>query len=482
MAPDRSNRSNRSNSSSRRGVEVTGIDAGTNAYIAGVRAGDRLVGINGHPVRDVIDYMYARCGERFDLEFAPSDGGPARLVSLNPWEPAGIELAPPKTRTCRNKCVFCFVSQMPRGLRKTLYVKDEDYRLSFLFGNYVTLSNLADADRARILEQRLSPLYISVHSIDREKRKILLGRPDPVDVLSEISNFVRAGIRVHAQIVMCPGINDGADLERTVNALARLHPGVESLAVVPVGLTRFHRGGLKPVDEQLARTTVRRIERLQRKFIKRFDDPFVHASDEFYLKAGIDLPPVEIYGEFPQMENGVGLVRDFLDRFDPFDLPKRLRRAAGVLTFTGASFYPVLAELSRELEARTAGLRMNVVPVHNDFFGHTVTVTGLITGRDLIDQLSARSGTKNERALLIPSVVLRDGDGVFLDDVSVEDVEKALGIPAIVIDPTPEGLIDGIRQAARPHLRPISCLTPGHLTPGPSPKGGGGRSEDNDRD
>lgn len=463
MAPDQSNRSNRPNRpnrldrsgrSSSRGVEVTDIDAGTNAYNAGVRAGDRLVGINGNAVRDVIDYMYERCGERFDLEFAPHDGGPPILLNLQPWEPVGIELSPPKTKTCRNKCIFCFVAQMPRGLRKTLYVKDEDYRLSFLFGNYVTLSNLADADRARILEQHLSPLYISVHSIDMEKRKILLGRPDPVDVLSEIKNFVRAGIRVHAQIVMCPGINDGADLEKTINALARLHPGVESLAVVPVGLTRFHKGGLKPVDEELARSTVRQIERLQRKFIQRFNDPFVHASDEFFLKAGITVPPVEIYGEFPQIENGVGLVRDFLDRFDAIKLPKRLRRAAGVMTFTGSSFYPVLAELARELEARTAGLRMNVVPIKNDFFGHTVSVTGLITGRDLINQLSARSGPKNERALLIPSVVLRDGDGVFLDDVSVEDVEQALGIPAIVIDPTPNGLIEGIRQATSP-LAPL---------------------------
>lgn len=428
---------------------MTDIDPGTSAWNAGVRAGDRLVGINGHAVRDVIDYLYERCGERFDLEFAPHDGGPAILLDLQPWEPAGIELAPPKTKTCRNKCIFCFVAQMPRGLRKTLYVKDEDYRLSFLFGNYVTLSNLADADRARILEQHLSPLYISVHSVDMERRKVLLGRPDPVDVLAEIKAFVRAGIRIHAQIVMCPDINDGADLEKTINALARLHPGVESLAVVPVGLTRYHRGGLKPVDEKLARSTVRQIERLQRKFIRRFNDPFVHASDEFYLKACVPVPPSEIYGEFPQIENGVGLVRDFLDRFDPQGLPKRLRRVTDLLTFTGASFYPTLAELARGLEARTAGLRMNVVPVKNDFFGHTVTVTGLITGRDLINQLAARNGPRNEHALLIPSVVLRDGDGVFLDDVSVEDVEKALGIPAIVIDPTPEGLIDGIKQAAK---------------------------------
>ena len=447
---------------SRRGVAVTSVAKGLAAEQLGVRAGDRLVRANRHVVRDVIDYMFEAGEDYLELEFECASSREILRVTIDGGMDLGMELELPRTKTCRNKCIFCFVSQLPKGMRQTLYVKDEDYRLSFLYGNYITLSNLSEADLARIIKQRLSPLYISVHSVDPEKRQLLLGRkqrsskqelnnPDikTPDILAEIKRLVKAGIRIHAQAVICPGINDGKDLEKTVNALAALYPGVESLAVVPVGLTRFHKNKLQPVDRKLAATTISRLERLKKKFIKRFDDPFVYPSDEFYLRAELPVPIAEEYGEFPQLENGVGLVRDFLDRFDALDLPKRLHRRLSLLTFTGRSFFPFLEEAAKRLKENIKWLDLQVLEIENNFFGNQVTVTGLITGADIIAQVSKYLAVNKADALFVPSVVLRDGDGVFLDDVTVQDVERRLKIPVLVIDSTPEGLLEGVRAGER---------------------------------
>jgi len=342
------------------GVRLTAVDPAGPAGAEGLRPGDRLIRANGRPVRDVIDYLYESGEEERRLEFRRArDGRPVVLTLAG--EAAGIELEPPRTRVCRNKCIFCFVSQLPRGLRRTLYVKDEDYRLSFLFGNYITLSNLSEADRARILEQRLSPLYVSVHSVDPVKRRILLGGDAVPDILGELRRFVRGGIRIHAQAVVCPGINDGADLTRTVRSLARLHPGVESLAVVPVGLTRFHRNNLVPVDREIARRTLARLRPLMDRFRRDLGTPFVMPSDEFYLKAGRGVPGADFYGDYPQIENGVGMLRDFLDRFGDLRLPRRLARRLRALTFTarasqGPKDRPVKVR-ARSLRARRRGRR-----------------------------------------------------------------------------------------------------------------------------
>jgi len=435
-----------------RGVVVSGVIEGLTAERLGIRAGDRLLKANRRVVRDVIDYMFEAGEDSFELEFERASNGEIFRVTPDYDMDLGMELEPPRTKTCKNKCIFCFVAQLPKGMRQTLYIKDEDYRLSFLYGNYITLSNLTEADWARIVKQRLSPLYISVHSVDPEKRRLLLGRKQPTknnepDILAELTKLVKAGIRIHAQAVICPDINDGKDLEKTVNALAGLYPGVESLAVVPVGLTRFIKNNLQPVDRKQAVTTIKQLEKLRKKFIKRFDDPFVQPSDEYYLKANLPVPEAKEYGEFSQIENGVGLVRDFLDRFDALDLPKRLRRRLSLLTFTGRSFFPFLKEAANRLEANIKWLDLHVLEIQNDFFGNNVTVSGLITGSDIIAQISKYLLVNKVDALLVPSVVLRDGDGVFLDDVTVQEVEQKLKIPALVIEPTPEGLLEGIKNS-----------------------------------
>lgn len=429
-----------------KGVPVEEVQPGSPAAKLGIRPGDRLLRANGRRCRDLIDYLYESGEDELELEFERGEGeGEIFLVEAGHGRHAGLELELPRTRVCRNKCIFCFVSQLPKGLRSTLYVKDEDYRFSFLFGNYITLSNMSPADRERILEMRLSPLYVSVHSIDPVKRRLLLGENAVPDIIGELRKLVRGGIRIHAQIVMCPGINDGPDLEKTVKALARLYPGVESLAVVPVGLTRFHRNNLVPVDGELAAKTVARLEKLMEGFRVRLGSPFVYPSDELYLKSGADLPEAGIYGDFPQIENGVGMLRDFLDRFEALETPKRLAISVSLITFTGQSFLPFLKKAAERLEKNIRGLRLEVSGVDNDFFGCGVTVAGLLTGHDVVSRLK---GLRAD-AVLLPSVALREGYGMFLDDMRVEEMEKSLGLPIIVVDASPEGLLEAVVQAAR---------------------------------
>jgi len=420
-----------------------------------VRAGDRLLRINETPVQDVIDYLYGLGDDEVNLQIERPGTGERLNVVCESGQDCGIELEAPKPKVCRNKCVFCFVAQLPKGLRRTLYVRDEDYRLSFLYGNYITLTNLTEADRERILRQRLSPLYISVHSVDPEVRRRLLGREDLPDIAPQIERFINGGIRIHAQVVLCPGINDGRDLDRTIRTLAGFHPGVLSLAVVPVGLTAYHRKGLVPLDGALAARTVRQVERWQARMRTRHAYGFVYCSDEMFLLAGLPIPPAGYYDEFPQIENGVGLVREFLDGLDALSLPKRVRRKVSILLFTGESFHPFLKRAAARLERRVAGVRISVVKIRNELLGGRVTVAGLLAGRDVVRALSGRKAD----AVLIPSVVLRDGNGLFLDDVSVPALETATGLRAVIVEPTPEGLLQGIREASRAEARPPAAAS-----------------------
>jgi len=424
---------------------VTEVHRGTPAWRAGVRKGDLLLTLNGEPLRDVIDYMYGLGEEEVTLLFKKAASERTIRVTPDISTNCGVELAPPRPKVCRNKCVFCFVAQLPKGLRRTLYVRDEDYRLSFLYGNYITLTNLSEADRARIIHQRLSPLYISVHSVDPEVRKRLLGREDLEDIVPQLERFIRHGIRIHAQVVLCPGINDRADLEKTIGTLAGMRPGVDSLAVVPVGLTAFHRQGLRPVDGALARYTVRQVSRWQKRLRARHGDGFVYCSDEMFLLAGLNVPSSDYYDDFAQIENGVGLIREFLDRFEDIRFPRRLRSRTSLVLFTGVSFYPFLKRLSEGLEERVAGLRLEVVGVSNRLLGERVTVAGLLSGRDIVEALKG----KEADAVLVPSVVLRDGDGLFLDDMSVSHLESETGLRTLVVDPSPEGLLQGMQEVAR---------------------------------
>jgi putative radical SAM enzyme (TIGR03279 family) len=422
------------------------IQKGGIAEKAGMLSGDTIVSVNGHKVRDIIDLMFfanephlkfivKRKDKRLQLDIDIAGPESQNFSSL------GIELAPFKVRTCRNNCVFCFVSQLPKGLRRPLYIKDEDYRMSFLYGGYITLTNLSDDDKKRIVEQRLSPLYISVHSTDREIRNKLLGNQKAADILKEIKFLAGNKIRMHTQVVLCPDYNDGKNLEKTISDLYRQYPYVASIAVVPVGLTMHRKKAIKPVGKEDAAAALNIVHKFQSRFRKKHGDPIVYASDELYIKAGIEFPPLANYGDLPQIENGVGLVPLFL-----YEAKKIKAQAADkkkkFITFTGSSFYPYLTGLIAKL--RKADIDINAVEVENTFFGNSVTVAGLLTGRDIIKSLSG--AIKKNDILLIPDVVMREGDNIFLDDVSLKDIEDILDVKAVVIESTPKGLMDAISK------------------------------------
>ena len=418
---------------------------GSPAEAAGIAAGDIILSLNGHPVGDVIDVLFYGNEGEIDAVVRRKDRKLSVKLSLKEGENAGIEMKPFKVRTCRNKCLFCFVSQLPKGLRKTLYVKDEDYRMSFLYGNYITLTNLSPEEKKRIVQQRLSPLYLSIHSTDRAVRNALLGTPKAPDVLKEITFFKDHKIRMHCQIVLCPGYNDDRNLQQTIRDLYKFYPYVSSVAVVPVGLTAHRKSApkLRAVEKEDAVGAIGIIDSFQKRFRKKHGDSIVYAADELYIKADAPFPPLEEYGELPQIENGVGLTPLFLHharrtKVAPVEKKQRF------LTFTGTSFHPFLLRFLDRL--KKAGVDIEAVPVENSFFGRSVTVAGLLTGRDVLRSLS--EVVRKDDVLLIPDVVMREGCEVFLDDLSKQDVEELLGAQAVIIESTPKGLVDAIAAFA----------------------------------
>jgi putative radical SAM enzyme (TIGR03279 family) len=314
--------------------------------------------------------------------------------------------------------------------------------MSFLYGNYVTLTNLRKEDKKRIIEQRLSPLYVSVHSTSKSLRNKLLGNVKAPDILKEIKFFTDNKIRLHTQIVLCPGYNDGEELHKTIHELCSFYPYASSLAVVPVGLTMYRNLAIKPVEKEEARDAVKIIEFFQKRFKKKHGDPIVYGADELYIKAEIPFPPLKDYGDFPQIENGVGMVMLFMNCVRKLKVPKMNLRRKRFLTFTGLSFYPFLKKFIKLLN--TEGIHIDLMPVENRFFGTSVTVTGLLTGKDVIKALFDRIGA--QETILVPDVVLREGEDMFLDDITLRDMEEAVGIPVKKIESTPEGLIQGIAR------------------------------------
>jgi putative radical SAM enzyme (TIGR03279 family) len=360
-----------------------------------------------------------------------------------------LELAAPtpaEIATCANKCVFCFIHQLPKGMRRSLYVKDDDFRLSFLHGNYITLTDLGEDELARIEAQRLSPLYVSVHATDPRLRHELLGRPRvSAEILPRLERLARAGIRMHAQIVLCPDWNDGVHLERTVNELAPLYPHVATAAVVPVGLTR-HRERLPrlrlltPLEAHALAATV---GEWQARFHATLGSRFVFLADEIYLMAAASLPNAEDYEGFPVAEDGIGLVRRFEDDFARASRrPRALVGARRVTVVSGEMYGPRLARLLAPLAGQ--GIEARVAAVPNEFFGRAIAVAGLLTGQDLQRHLASRDDLGEE--VLIPSVMVRDRDGVFLDDMTPDDLEADLGIRVRVVEPTARALLGALTR------------------------------------
>lgn len=412
---------------------ITGVDIGSPAARAGVRAGMYLDRINGLPVVDIIDYERLTAEESVELtlctEAVRGDGQAELVVSVqkDEYEPLGLNfetsLMSP-VRQCANHCIFCFIDQMPRGNRKTLYFKDDDWRLSLIMGNYVTLTNVGDKEFERMIARRVSPLYISVHATDGAVRKRMMRSPNSENILSRLTRLHEEGLAFNCQIVLCPGYNDGAVLEKTLEDLFALRPECRSVAVVPVGLTA-HREGLaeiQPTTEKSARAAVELIEGFKQRHGL---SDFVYASDEMYLAAWMELPTFEECGDFEQIENGVGLFRrfenDFINALEDFPVAERLREFDSV---SGVSIAPLMSKLFEKL--RPYNIKINVHPVENDFFGRSVTVTGLVTAGDIIKQYK---NSLNGEALLVPHTMLRENDVVFLDGMRTDELSAALNKP-----------------------------------------------------
>ncbi len=429
----------------RDGIEIEKIRPKSIAETEGLLIGDLLLSINGHRLNDSIDFMFYRSEAELNIDILRKGRKiPVKLIPREA-EDIGITLKPFKIKRCTNNCVFCFVSQLPKGLRKSLYIKDEDYRMSFLYGNYITLTNLSTQDKKRIVQQRLSPLYISVHSTTKTVRNTLLGNQKASDVLKELKFFKENKIRMHTQIVMCPGYNDGKELQKTIRDLYGFYPYISSIAVVPVGLTMHRRLAIRTVEKEDAIKAIEIIDSFQKRFKKKHGDPLVYGSDELYIKADLNFPSLKDYGELPQIENGVGMVPLFMSQAKKLKVSDNIPKRKKYLTFTGMSFYPYLKRFSDRLFEKE-NIDINVTPVENTFFGKSITVTGLLTGRDVIRALSDKTGS--HECLLMPDTVLREGEDVFLDDISKKDVERALGIKVKVVEPSPEGILKGMEAVS----------------------------------
>jgi len=407
---------------------IASLEPGSIAEEVSLRAGDEVLAINGHPLRDVVDYRFYGAEESLEILVRQDGEEVIYEIERDYDEDLGIEFTAPTfdgIRTCHNHCPFCYLKGMPPGLRPSLYVPDDDYRLSFLFGNFVTLTNLDEGDWDRLAEQRLSPLYVSVHATDLALRRRLVSNSSAPDVLEQIHQLAALGIQVHTQIVLVPGWNDGDHVERSIADLAALYPAVQSIAVVPVGLTRYHRGRLRLYTPGEARAILAQIAPWQADFRRRCGVSLVYPADEWYLLAGQTVPAAGAYDGFPQMENGVGLVRLFLDEWrDVLPDLRGLQDLGGLTVVCGMLIAPLMRQVAGELLALT-GASVDVQPVVNEFFGETVTVSGLLTGRDVI---AALRGRNLGDLVLLPRAMFDAAGEHTLDDLRLDDIQAALGV------------------------------------------------------
>lgn len=423
----------------RRGVEVSEVAPESLASELELEAGDRIIRVNGRLVRDYLDFRFQTGGEtELTLEVLKRNGEEWELeIERGEGEDFGLQFENIVPRQCANECLFCFCHGNPPDARPALSFRDEDVRLSFLYGNYTTLTSITEAEMRRVIEQRLSPQYVSVHATDLAVRAYLLGVDQKrADINSKLRRLLDAGIEIHAQVVLCPEINDGEILERTVRDLSADHPLVRSVAIVPLGLTRYNTDArLTPVTPEFCRHTIKQVKLLQRELHARLGTNFAFLGDEFYLRAGLPVPSRRHYGDYPQIEDGVGMVRSFYEDFRslrrklesraPHAAPARLH--ASILT--GKLFAPELEALTESLNARFA-TRLKVVAVENTYFGPDIVVAGLVTGRDV---LAVREQIEGEFVIL-PSVMFKSDEPVMLDGTTRAELESQVGLPLRVVD------------------------------------------------
>ena len=413
-------------------VKIINIESGSIAEELGLKPGFSVIAINGRDINDRLDFRYYVTDEKVELLVRQEEEEVLYEIEKDADEQLGITLEDMKLKSCGNNCVFCFVYQNPKGMRKPLYFKDEDYRFSFLYGHYVTMTTVKQKDLDRIVEQRLSPLYISVHATEEKVRKLLLGIKFDDHLLEKIEFLTSNGIELHAQIVLCPNINDGAVFRQTVNDLKRFYPRVQSIAVVPLGLTRYRDNlmEMRMHTEQELGEALDTINGFREELRAELGDPFVYPADEFFIRAGRSLPHADYYGAFYQIENGVGEFRDMIDSFE-FDkkmLSGRLNQTAAITWVTGELAAPLLDEYIVEPVRRMGNLHIDLIPVKNEFYGPSIQVSGLLTAQDIYEQLKGRS--LGDMVFLPPRVL--NEDGFFLDDWTVEELEQKLGVPCYV--------------------------------------------------
>ena len=428
-----------------------------------IEAGDVLVSINGNEIEDVFDYHYMVNDEYLEVLIRKADGEEWELEIEKEYnEDIGIEFENglmDDYKSCTNKCIFCFIDQMPPGMRETLYFKDDDSRLSFLQGNYVTLTNMKDKDLDRIIQYHLAPINISVQTTNPELRCMMLHNRFAGDALKKIDRLYEAGIQMNGQIVLCKGVNDGVELERSISDLTKYLPYMESVSVVPVGLSKYREGlyPLEPFTKEDAVNVIEMIEKWQKKCLEEHDMHFIHASDEWYMLAERPLPEEDSYDGYIQLENGVGMMRLLMNEFadaleeavaEPGykeEMMQVLNEDFGghhkVSLITGRLAAPFLREMAEKFMQEFPGFEVDVVDIRNDFFGEKITVSGLITGQDLLAQTKDRD---NGNTIAIPCNMLRSGERVFLDDHTVEDVENALQVPVIIVKSSGFALVEAM--------------------------------------
>ena len=428
-------------------VIIKDVEKGSYADKAHIKSGDTLVSLNGNIIMDVLDYRFYQNNEKIITEIINSKGKIKKLkIKKGEFDEIGLQFDTylmDEKRSCKNKCIFCFIDQLPKGLRDSLYFKDDDSRLSFLFGNYITLTNITEHEIERIIKMHISPINISVHTTNPELRVKMMTNKNAGRVLEVMKRFNNAGIKMNSQLVLCPDYNDGDELRRSLNDLLELE-NMECIAAVPVGLTKYRDGlaALKSFNKDTAAKVLDIIDEYAQKSLQKYGDRRIYGSDEFYLLSGREMPNAAFYGDFLQLENGVGLwsllkseVSDALSEINDFSYNHRVSIA------TGVAAYPLLDEIASMCKNKCTGLVCDVYSIKNDFFGEKITVAGLITATDIYNQLKDKDLGDT---LLIPSSMLRAEGDMFLDSITVDELSQRLNVKIIPIDNDGYALVDAI--------------------------------------
>lgn len=427
------------------------VAGGSIAEELGIEPGDILLSINDKPVKDILDYKYLISDDYIVVAIEKRDGDIWEFeIEKDFDEDLGLVFTNPlidKAKSCRNKCIFCFIDQLPSNMRETLYFKDDDSRLSFLQGNFITLTNMSDEEIERIISYRLSPINVSVHTTNPELRIKMLNNKNAGKIHEILKRFKEAKLEVNCQIVLVPGVNDGFELERTLSDLSELYPTIESVAVVPVGITKYREKlqQLKPFTKESADDLINFIFDKQSDFLRKIGTRFVFASDEFFALTKRELPKYEEYEGFPQLENGVGLMKSFED--EVFNELKKIKHPIKsnkrYIIATGTLAYNFMIRMKDKIHEKFIGLELTVIPIVNKFFGETITVSGLVTGQDLVVQLKDYN---NIDGVIIPRSMMKRDEEIFLDNLSIEEVSQALNIPIISSKVEGKSLIDIIKN------------------------------------